>query len=1022
MVGRAARRFVTVVEAIRSRVRVRVAGRGTLGLAAVTLMLLVAAAPAQAAVTNTFSPLGDGVWNTAGNWSQGHVPIAGEDVVLARSATLDAGANGVANSISIPVGTGLTLDNGKTLTIGTGTSSIAAGVGLYGGSTLTLNGTTTWSAGFIAFGGSAVASLVNAGSLNVTGADPALIHNVCCSAGLIHNTSTGTITRTSGTGDIAMNVPFDNDGAVTVSTGTLAIGFDGSGSGGSFTIGSGAKLKLNADFGLEVTAQITGAGTVDVAGGTLTVPQTATFSPANLTIAGGTLALGPNSSIPGAFSMTGGARQGTATLNLNGATTISGGDFSGAGATNVAGPATALLNGSFGVHSGHVLTLNGPSVWSAAFIGFGGTGVGTLENNGAMTITGDLAAIHNTCCDAGLIHNTSTGTITRSSGTGDFTMNVPFDNDGVFSLATGSWTIGFAGSGSTGSFALAAGTELKTLADYGLAAGSSVTGAGRWRVQGGSLSVDAAATFTPTDLSLGGGILQLEANTAVPGAFTMSGGERRGGGALTLNGTADITGGALRGPGTTTIATATPAQLGGGFGIYSGHTLNLNVPVTWASGTIGFGGNGVGALVNNSALTLTGDVNAHHDVCCSAGLIHNAGTMTRSTSAGTATLDVPFENAGTLDLQTGTISHPGYSWTQTAGVTNVHAGATLGANPQIQGGTVKGTGTINGDVTNTSGLVAPGASPGLLTVTGNYTQASGGTLDVAIAGLTPGTQFDQLLVGGVASLGGTLALHSVTFTPALTDTFKIIRGASSRTGTFATLTGASTGTGATYSAQYDSDGATLLVNGTPPANTVAPSIPATGHPGDVVTCNPGTWTGAPTFAFAWTRGGTPIAGQTAQTRTLTTDDIGHDLRCRVVGHNVGGDSAPADSNVLVTSLVVTPPTTTPPPVTPAPVQPAAPTTVAITQVATLPSPRSCVSRRLFRIRLRGVSKNRIVAATIKLNGKQVRAVRGSALGLPIDLRGLPKGTFLVEIITTDASGKRVAGKRRYHTCVPKLHG
>jgi hypothetical protein len=93
--------------------------------------------------------------------------------------------------------------------------------------------------------------------------------------------------------------------------------------------------------------------------------------------------------------------------------------------------------------------------------------------------------------------------------------------------------------------------------------------------------------------------------------------------------------------------------------------------------------------------------------------------------------------------------------------------------------------------------------------------------------------------------------------------------------------------------------------------------------------------------------------------------------------------------------------------------------VPITQVATLPSPKRCVSRRRFRIKLRSVRGNPVVKAEIRLNGKTKRRVNGRALSLPIDLRGLPKGRWTVEIITTDAKGKRVVGKRRYRTCVPK---
>src|SRR5205807_8940430 len=110
-----------------------------------------------------------------------------------------------------------------------------------------------------------------------------------------------------------------------------------------------------------------------------------------------------------------------------------------------------------------------------------------------------------------------------------------------------------------------------------------------------------------------------------------------------------------------------------------------------------------------------------------------------------------------------------------------------------------------------------------------------------------------------------LAIHSSTFTPALSDSFKIISGATSRTGTFDTLTGATVG-GVEYTPQYQDDlprGVTLTVNNAPPppkpTNTVAPSIPTSATEGDTITCLPGTWTGSPTFVFEWRRDGAPIA-------------------------------------------------------------------------------------------------------------------------------------------------------------------
>ena len=93
---------------------------------------------------------------------------------------------------------------------------------------------------------------------------------------------------------------------------------------------------------------------------------------------------------------------------------------------------------------------------------------------------------------------------------------------------------------------------------------------------------------------------------------------------------------------------------------------------------------------------------------------------------------------------------------------NVAAGQTLRIVGSVNVGTltsagrITGGGKINGSVEN-SGVVAPGESPGTLTVTGNYVQATGGRLEIEVAGTGAG-QYDTLAVGGSANLDGTLAL------------------------------------------------------------------------------------------------------------------------------------------------------------------------------------------------------------------------------------------------------------------------
>ena len=102
----------------------------------------------------------------------------------------------------------------------------------------------------------------------------------------------------------------------------------------------------------------------------------------------------------------------------------------------------------------------------------------------------------------------------------------------------------------------------------------------------------------------------------------------------------------------------------------------------------------------------------------------------------------------------------------------------------IAGG-LTGAGTVGGPVTN-NGFVAPGQSPGVLTLGSTYAQGAAGALNIEIGGTTVGTQFDQLAVTGAATLAGTLNVSLVSgFNPANGDSFTILTAASV-TGNFTT--------------------------------------------------------------------------------------------------------------------------------------------------------------------------------------------------------------------------------------------
>ena len=209
----------------------------------------------------------------------------------------------------------------------------------------------------------------------------------------------------------------------------------------------------------------------------------------------------------------------------------------------------------------------------------------------------------------------------------------------------------------------------------------------------------------------------------------------------------------------------------------------------------------------------------------------NQGTIAADVSGGTITLNGTWTNNGSFQAQnggklttTGAFSNAGNvtvgnlstftarDYTQTAGTTTLNGGTlTASALVDIQGGILAGTGTINADVQN-AGLLTIGDSttPGILTIIGNFTQTSAGTLAVKIGGTTtPGTDFDQLVIspGFQATLGGTLQVTLINgYTPVTGDSVMIMTF-DFATGTFEALAG----DGGLFMDTYDTTDVTLIV-------------------------------------------------------------------------------------------------------------------------------------------------------------------------------------------------------------------
>jgi len=211
--------------------------------------------------------------------------------------------------------------------------------------------------------------------------------------------------------------------------------------------------------------------------------------------------------------------------------------------------------------------------------------------------------------------------------------------------------------------------------------------------------------------------------------------------------------------------------------------------------------------------------------------VNGPGGHLRREGAGTTAI------ATRLELSAGRVSAGAgqrldvATFVQSGGVTEL-SGGTLGGTLTLTGGALRGTGTVDGDVVNTAGTVAPGTSPGTLTVTGDYNQGDTGTLEVEIGGTDPGTEHDRLAVGGDASLAGRLAIVTTQgHAPAVGDAHEIL-AAAALTGTFDAFTGDRTGN-RRYDPRYDADSVTLVAEEGPPGPatpTISGTDPASPSP------------------------------------------------------------------------------------------------------------------------------------------------------------------------------------------------
>jgi fibronectin-binding autotransporter adhesin len=412
----------------------------------------------------------------------------------------------------------------------------------------------------------------------------------------------------------------------------------------------------------------------------------------------------------------------------------------------------------------------------------GGSGVLTIgaqspiSNSGSLTFEPGVTVLGGTCCVAPA-HVTSSGTLTVAG-------------PGTAALQTISVEL-------TGSVALSNGALLAISGGPAtLTAPLALSGSGRLQLTGnkaavlsGTIGLDAAIT------------LEVGASADLAGTGTL------------LGGALDWTGGRIIGDVTTSSTTAVTIEGTGnkGLAVDSSPGKLTTFGATDVAGTGQLILSGVATFTNAGSLTMhSGSTITGASCCVSPNKVVNKGTLLSNATSGTATIsNLAFTNAGTVDVRSGTLSITNVDPLQTKGSTLLDGG-TLSSNRtfQLKKGKLLGTGSIQASVNNIGATVQPGAigvkhATGMLSITGSYTQGATATYQPDVTGAAA---YDQLAVGGAASLGGTLTVWTKRNLVLPSGTRLHIVTAATRSGSYATVNALG------YSVDYLPAGVDLVAN------------------------------------------------------------------------------------------------------------------------------------------------------------------------------------------------------------------
>jgi uncharacterized protein YhjY with autotransporter beta-barrel domain len=594
------------------------------------------------------------------------------------------------------------------------------------------------------------------GGAAITGTNLSIINSGTISGGLSGNGSTRAeaIQFTGGTNSLEIRTGSNIIGNVNATAGTNALilggtvndSFDTSTIGSQYLGFSAYRKTGNGTWALTGSTSAVTPWTIDA--GTLSISAAGSLGAAgsSLTFNGGTLQ----------FSNTFDLASGNAIVLAAGGGSIDTNTFD----TSISQPVSGT--GNLMVYGLGQLTLAGANTYSGTTtignattlsLGLGGAIADSsgVVDNGAF----DISATSHGASVAGL---TGTGnvylgnqTLTLTSASGTFSGNI----SGRGGLVVTGGTETLAGTSTyAGNTSITAGT-LALAGASSIASSSSLIDDGRFDISGASGNETIAALT-----GSGAGTVALGANNLIisngsgtfAGTIAGTGGLQLAGGTTTLAGTSTYTGNTSITGGTLLVSNDSAlGAAGGNLLLSSGGTLGAMSPFSTArlidvaktGGSLaGPAGTSLDPTTAN-ALTLTGTLNLAGTLTTRGTVIDNA---TSQTNTGTGSAPVVTVANGLFEV--GDSIH---------GSTVLHAMVTVDASAIL-----RGHGTIAGDVANNGGIVAPGGTIGVMTVTGNYAQNPASTLSIEITpnDQAPGISYSQLAVTGSVQLAGGLAVNA----------------------------------------------------------------------------------------------------------------------------------------------------------------------------------------------------------------------------------------------------------------------